>query len=258
MLFKHTHQQKHSKKTQANISLLVLFILIVTSLLGLMATTMLRHMQQSHLLFEHGQQAHYLARGGIEYGLVSVNTNHRWRQQTYQETWRNVSINARHNNEIRGRTWWPLDDCTAQNAFVFSGWQSLVLPLFVGDDSRVSTVRNIEIIPLQANDIALGLSIDDNTVFQQELYATWSLEENSISVFLEWKTLDLTQWKHYLIMTALDQEIQFCLSHQWQGDIASDRVTIKSTGQHGLTSVSLVAKKYQPLPDYIYNLSIIR
>lgn len=258
------HIKRHQEAPAANISLLVLFILIVTSLLWLMATTMISNMQESSRIFEHGQKAFYAARGGIEYWLTQVSLNERWYQESSIFTWdqgkRSSIIDARHDNETRWKQWLPLQkrDCESDNAFSLSGGSSLVIPLFVWDDSRARAVSNMTIVPIKKWNIALWLSLDDNTPRDDELYMTWTLASDRISLFMQWKTLNLTQWQHYLLMTALDQEIQFCLSHEWQWDIASDWISVTWKWQFWESIVSLTARQFNPLPDYIYNLSIVR
>lgn len=157
------------KKLKWNISILVIFILLASSLIGVLTSSYVRELLSYSDNINKYYKSYYIAKWWIELSLAQ--TNNRWVGFQYSlatgtnsiqnnflcawSCWLSSNIYGVSNvisNSFESGTW-------CQNPMTFSGWESLVVPLFT--DSFVWTVYDSLTTPIAYNSLAFNLQYID-------------------------------------------------------------------------------------------------
>lgn len=126
---------------RGNVSILVMFIMIATSLMGLLAMHFVQQMMEYSGVVHDYYKTYYLTKAGIEIGLTESNIRGIW-FSTQISSWffaKNMICGDRCkvDTQVMGST--PiarelfrneLTECNLSNAFHFKKWDNLMLPLF--------------------------------------------------------------------------------------------------------------------------------
>lgn len=132
-----------------NISLLVLFVLVACSLLGIIAVQYTKHMAiQTNQVYNY-YKTYYLAKWGSEIGLSLMQLRWIWYSLDIEEnsdfvkqnisTWNTFSLNIQWNWSIISN-WYPGDE-TCSNPIKIYSWQSFILPLFIDTPINIETLQ---------------------------------------------------------------------------------------------------------------------
>jgi len=142
-------------KKKGNINILVIFILLASGVIGIMTMHFVRQLLYYTGAVDSYYKSYYLARAGLELSLTQI--QNRWVGFEYWiNTWDQIveenficrpncsitteiiSLSAHHNKNSRYQS-----GCTEENAFVLSGWESLVIPLFIDNYSWINNSLSI-------------------------------------------------------------------------------------------------------------------
>jgi hypothetical protein len=128
-------------KKKWNISLLVLFVLVACSLLGIIAVQYTRHMAiQTHQMYSY-YKSYYLAKGGSEIGLSILQL--RWAGYSWEIekddpfVTQNIHTGNAFSLKIQGSSsllsqWYPNEETCLEPLYIGSG-ESFILPLFIDE-----------------------------------------------------------------------------------------------------------------------------
>jgi Tfp pilus assembly protein PilV len=124
--------------------MLVLFVLLTASVLGLLMLQYTKSMFESTIDVYQYNRAYYLGQAGLEAGLAGTATQQIGYENTYQadQTVRDCNpIDCESTGDIVaraamiGNTADDIDSCTDEHAFYLSGGESVAFPLFYDDGS---------------------------------------------------------------------------------------------------------------------------
>ena len=127
-------------KKRWNISMLVMFVLLACSLLGLLSVYFLRNMATQYDQIMSYYKTYYLAQAGIETALVQLHHRGLWYSETIDATHPLIIQNINQPKSsfsftIRGESNFLskslLDSGSCLSPFILHSGQSLILPLFV-------------------------------------------------------------------------------------------------------------------------------
>ena len=150
-------------KVQWNISLIIIFILTISSLIGLLTLSYVQNLLSYSSDFYHYQKALYLARGWIDAQLVALNHHDAWYEHTINSwstlvVWYNClsnkicdidsTIDGRRFDQWFGQQPVINDECTNENAYSLWSGESVVLPLYYDHGQDTNGNDNIELISL--------------------------------------------------------------------------------------------------------------
>lgn len=141
-------------KKKWNISLLVLFVLVACSLLGIIAVQYTKHMAiQTNQVYNY-YKTYYLAKWGSEIGLSLMQLRWIWYSLHIEEnsdfvqqnisTWNAFSLNIQWDWSIISN-WYPGDE-TCSNPIKIYSWQSFILPLFIDKPINTETLEEERLI----------------------------------------------------------------------------------------------------------------
>ncbi len=122
-----------------NISILVIFVLLASSLLGILSMNFVQQMMKSSSVVHSYYKAYYLSKAWIELGLAQI--QHRWIGFEYTvNSWdailidnfslsprSRISLHISGTSLLLSRKFWQDINCSFP--YQLSGWQSLVIPL---------------------------------------------------------------------------------------------------------------------------------
>ncbi len=134
-----------SKKYSWNISILVIFVLLASSLIGILTMNFVKQMVSYTNDMHSYYKSYYHAKAGLELSLVEINNAGIWFSN---QIWSGDDIfvdnfscsTCDFDVEIQGKTQYLSDKfwlgtwCGDENAFVLIKWESMALPLFVQED----------------------------------------------------------------------------------------------------------------------------
>jgi hypothetical protein len=183
-----TKKTRHNPKW--NISLIMLFVLAISSLIGLMATNSVQEMLSSTWALRDFYQSYYISKGGLELWILTANrydygfeenltgTENILRNNLYCKKdctlWLKVTSRVRpiDKNILFGSTPEAIDPAICNsfttNKITLSGWSSYIIPLFAdrrtlqGGDSIINLLEDQEYsLKIQSNeqDTEIGVGI---------------------------------------------------------------------------------------------------
>jgi len=285
------------KIKKGNISILVIFVLLASGVIGVLTMHFVGQMLSYRGAVQSYYQSYYLARAWLELSLTQAQTrgvgfeyqvqsgdaivkNNFW---CWPECDFETEIFAQsayyHNNAWEG-TW-----CNTGNAFLLSGGQALVIPLY-GDSlqsqnnvfSGFSAVEYKRLFPLdlridfvpiwaQADSFTLGFVWGDEKVTTISQTGTTDGADLFFTNFLLQEYLEDLRTEtvnHHLIVSnnQKDTLIQFCLnisisSHTSPHPLPLDHAHIKSIGQfHGKTLGLDAVYRHNVLPSFLSHTSL--
>lgn len=238
------------KKYNWNISILVIFILLTSSLIGVIAIFFLKQLMTYSSSFYDHYKTYYIAKGWLELSLTQAKNHWIWFGYTipYWSTvfswtfgciggptgcWFDTTILWE--SDYLNKAFWMGTGCTKETAFSLTGWESIIVPLFkeTWDGSIFSkqkTTQNISNIEKYYKQIRLqecedcGLTTLETQIFNfwiigfsgwiQEwiFFKTWS---EIASFFKDYMTtfqnFDPIQLYYFIISNADSENKSFCI-----------------------------------------------
>lgn len=196
-----------------NISILVIFVLLASSLLGILSMNFVQQMMKQSALVHAYYEAYYISKAWIELGLAQ--TTHRWIGFNYAlnsgdavvldnflcQPNCSLSTTLSGTSSLLSKKFWQSTSCDAP--YVLSGGQSIIVPLFRDNfvgwirDSFTSAIQYQNLADLFKNDkiaivnvsppdivtfwllILSGENLHENGVF----FKTWMLTTSSLHWF---------------------------------------------------------------------------
>lgn len=149
-------QQISYYKIYGNISVLVLFLLIVSSLIGLMTVSYVRQMIAYNSSISQYYQAYYFANAWLELWVVLTNNKWVWFEHNY-DSWAMIaalnSMSCQHSiclieTSIQSMSTWLsrngsiVWECDIEQAYRLWIWESIIIPLFTDNSSVLSSWSN--------------------------------------------------------------------------------------------------------------------
>ncbi len=143
-------------QAKGNVSILVMFIMIATSLMGLLAMHFVNQMMEYSWVVHDYYKTYYLSKAGVEIGLTEANVRGLGFSTTIgswffadnflcSEKGR-CSVDAKVKGKssiVREKFWNEQEACTEKNAFHLIPWDNLIVPLFY-EVSLHAQRKNIE------------------------------------------------------------------------------------------------------------------
>jgi len=276
---------------RANIMILVLFIMFVSSLLWLLVSQYVKHLIKVSGLFQNYYRSYYYAYGGLELGLAQVKHHEygfeQWIDNEYKYTdfsecqlgtWKceaKIMITSRWNpvaDTYDDTLWWCSDllssSWTSSKYYEVSSGNAVILPLFYDmstwfDTVSYHTIDNAEFTGMQPSLYAYGASWSETyiiKVIDEDLndYSTSSVTPTVSNNDTPYSLTGLTytaSWtnKWYLVIANKEGETKyFCLQFYTPSDkMVSKYVVVESIGKYGNSTVSLSAIKTDQLPSFL-------
>lgn len=283
------------RRTSWNISVLVLFLLVVSSLIGLMTISFIKQMIVYTASITQYYQSYYLANAWLELLLTKV----KYRGLGYQEQLTSgdalVSLNGFRcpanncaiqwsivamNTELSAQ---PLQNtsCSADTAYVMKPGGSIIIPLF-RDDGPSSTLRKsqqsftniyvnpsfqFEFVGWVPSRIGLGFGLGSGAASQltedDTMYLIASGTTNydlTLNEFISQK-FKFSEFDNFLVINnplwsgSVDSDVLFCLRSQGEA-LPTSTVLITALGQIGDRQVGIQAIKNVWLPDFLFQTYI--
>lgn len=156
----------HHTPKQWNISLIMLFVLVIGSIIGLISTWYIQDMISSSGQIREFYNSYYITKWWLELGVLAVQkydygfednitggnaiiaNNLRCAQKKHCNL--NITIQSRIKDITIDNTYWAINTCSTftQNPFTLSQGQSLILPLFADERSlKKSAESYLNILP---------------------------------------------------------------------------------------------------------------
>lgn len=276
------------KLYRANIMILVLFIMFVSSLLGLLVSQYVNNLIKVSGLFQNYYKSYYYAYGGLELGLAQVKYHEYGFEQwvdsdyTYLDfpecqlgTWKceaDIMITSRWNpvaDTYDTTLWWCSDlwntSGTDSKYYEASSGNAVILPLFYDmtsgfDTISYHTIDNAEFTGMQPTLYAYGASWAETyivKVIDEDLndYSTSVTPTISDTPYPLTGFTYTASWtnKGYLVIANKEGETKhFCLQFDaWWSEMVSKYVVVESIGKYGHITASLSAIKTDQLPSFL-------
>lgn len=264
------------KNPKGNILVIVLFIMIVSSLLGLLASQYVTTLTTLTWLFKNYYTAYYYGYGGIELALAQVRIHgygfEASHSLAYPSTCKWINCGAATTITARSTYIWAAAFGTAStwcatSMLPLKEGESLIVPLFrdesVGFDESVYHIMSVEEFmqqtPIVYSEWPQGQEVSVRIIDEEvTFYATVAQGQVGVPMSLaEQEDLRVTQdsitnKKYLIISNPASGQVGVCI---WL-DTPTVRlplpvVTISSKGMFGTTQVSLWASKVVQLPSYL-------
>jgi len=143
------------KKKNWNISIFVLFILITSSLIWVIAIFFLKQLTQYSSSFYDYYKTYYISKAWLELSLSQAKNHWIWFEYTI-DSWNTIfpwifscvhdcgfTTNIIWNSQYLNKAFWKWTWCDEESAFSITWWQSIVLPLFKFSwDGKIFTENN--------------------------------------------------------------------------------------------------------------------
>ncbi len=145
------------KQAKGNVSILVMFIMIATSLMGLLAMHFVNQMMEYSSVVHNYYKTYYLTKAGLELGMTEANirglgfsttiNNDNFFKDNFLcwEKWRcEADAEVKGESSVVREKFWDTDPtCTKENAFHLKQWENLIVPLFY-EKALSSQKENLE------------------------------------------------------------------------------------------------------------------
>ncbi len=285
-------------KKKGNISLLILFVLVACSLLGIIAVQYTKHIAiQTNQVYNY-YKTYYLAKWWSEIWLSLMQLRWAWYALDIEENSNFVKQNINTGNafslKIQWRwnllsSWHPSDnECT--NPITIASWQNYILPLFLDnpDDFLQNHFSNQKYYT-NKSDILKSITIENNDQSRINIWiiisSWWELNEYWIfftSWIFQWddffekfsETIQTTfettndqtvinrqNWdlQNYVIIANKSQkELTFCLKLPEWEELSLSKTYISSFWYAGNKKLWLETIYQQPIPSYLIDSTIVQ
>lgn len=273
-----------------NISILVIFVLLASALLGVLAMNFVQQMMKQSATVFNNYQSYYLAKWGVELGLAELshrgigfdhvldswNTLVSW---NFLCAWRcDLWFILSWTSNILSQKFWEASGC--QSPFVLMKGQSLLVPLFKGNapatfaDDFSSTISytnlygaldHVEIQSTVDQEVTFGMLVLSGEDLYSDgiFFRTGSLQNylpSFISAFESHLSLgipnisneDIAPYRFYFMLSnPWDTEASFCLTTE--EPLPTQQYYLKSWGKYDDQVLGLEAVYKQPIPDFLLN-----
>lgn len=273
-----------------NISILVLFVLLASSLLGVLTMTFVQHMMKQTATLYTYYQSYYLAKAGIEFGLAQlpfrgiwfeyiVNTGNLLLASNFlcASKWCDFSFSLSGTSSELSEKFWEGSGCLSP--FTLKTGQSLLFPLvkdigissgsflFSGqifNKNLYKEIKTAKIITTDTVPIVYGMLVLSGWDLASDwiYFQTWVFDTDGLWKFLknfeehiQLPTLitnsNISPYALYLMVSSLDHPLSFCLSSS--ESLPTQQYYLKSLGHYHQQSIWLEAIYRQPIPDFLMN-----
>lgn len=189
------------KKIKWNVLILVLFVLILSSLIGLLALHFIQQLNNYSDNIYFYNKSYYLSQAGIELGLAQSAQRGIWfsnqvfsGDSVFKDNFEclscsgscyyhcDMSMKVLGKTQLLNNTFWLDDnDCTTWNNIVLDQWDAVILPLFYEQENNSShDILTLYKLPLN-RDLTLNSYIKDNV---DTLFSCTNCENKDIIVTL--------------------------------------------------------------------------
>lgn len=269
-----------NKRLKGNVSLLVIFILLASSVIALLSINQIQRLLTYWNMTFNYFRAFYLAKAGTELWLTEVYYREAWFEQTI-DSWNaivtenlvwvysgfnpyftmNISWNFLHlTDDVR-----YTDKCDENNKITLGTWEWIMLSLFTDEtewfskilsseenDTIIQELKNEEIENLKSDsiwDFTFWIFAYNDWNMADIIVKTWNnlinfLNNLEVSKFLD--TYEGYPRKYLTIKNSWDEPISFCISWRWYIPYSDSLITVR--GNYGDMEVWLqsVVKKEVP------------
>ncbi len=278
-------------KPKWNISILVIFVLLASSLLGVLAMNFVQSMMKQSATVYNYYQSYYLAKAWVELSLAELGHRGIGFEQTFSDASflsGNFLCAGRCSLTV-GLSWTATNlsqqfwtDNTCQSPFVLSGWQSLIIPLFkdnfVGSladgFTKPITYTNLygalaaaEIQTTDLSQVTFGMVVlsGDDLAGNGIFFQTGNIKEgltnfltsfdsyfSSLAVLTDISNQEISPYRFlFMISNSSWEQISFCLA--WPQALPTQQYYIQSQGTYDHQTLGLEAVYKQPIPDFLLN-----
>ncbi len=274
-----------------NISLLVLFILVASSLLWILAFQYVKHIAVQTTQIHNYYKAYYLAKWGSEIWLSLMKIRKEWFSRNIDNndkiisqnisSWLQLSIKIQWKSDFLSA--WHPDDTECNNPIIIGSWQSFILPLFIDQPSKKAQEIFSENIyyqnlsewleSLQITGISESRNVNLWIIISSEWELTgayftgkslyWNVFEEFVkniksfySATIDPAFSDRQHWdlQNYLIIANTEKRnLEFCL--QSQQELSLEKTYISSFGEITTEKIWLETIFQQPIPSYLIESS---
>ncbi len=283
-------------KKQWNITILVIFVLLASGIIGMLTMHFVRQIAYSNKILNAYYKSYYLARAGVEISLTQINTHGVWFDYAIhtgdylvQDNF-DCAPNCSIQTEIFGKSpyinqsAWNQTWCNSWNSVQLAKWESLILPLFIDDFNASNNIAGSLLPASYRSTFPIGLRIlYDKQWMQADQYTLWLISDgypllsrkysntdynNNIANFLWQEYITsarrLSTGNYFLISNSSSTSgtfLKFCL-HVKKSDSSNLKLAlpyahIKSIGSYQNTSLGLEALyKHRVLPDFLSHTSL--
>ena len=272
-----------NKKTNGNISILVILILLASSVISLLAINQIQHLMNYGSMTFNYFKSYYLSKAWIELSLTEVYHHKDWFNDeiwtwNFVEnflTWYNWKLD--NDNELSGDFSWfeprfettiswsfknltndirKSQDCVG-NGIVLQPGTWMTISLFTEEDpERFSSsndkefpyFKNLQVSNTNDKELTFGFFSFDKDSNMTDIYvATWT----DLQEFLSWKTL---WYNSYLtIKNSLNEDVTLCINAKWSL-IPSSNFLITSRWYYGDMEVWLQSIVNKQTPSWAMNV----
>lgn len=229
------------KRYQGNITLLALFVLLGSALLGVSVALYMKNFFRYSENINNYERANYLAKAGTELGLAivgsrepglefTIESGHQFIKDNFDcpftlKEWENCPFQPAFSLTISGLSQ-QLNNCNESQKIKVWPWLSVIVPLF-----KDSGISNIDAALHKENQLARGTPFNFYGEASKWRFATVSLSNQNELLLEQWNTPEDIKCKTntYLVIVNPTPDIQeFCLENS--NGIAQESVKIVSIG----------------------------
>lgn len=274
-----------------NISILVIFVLLASSLLGVLSMNFIQSMMKQSATTYNYYQSYYLAKAGVELGLTELGHRGVGFEQTFADSGfvqKNFLCGKR--CDLTFALSWTSSylsqqfrtDTTCKFPFVLSGGGSLIIPVFKdifswslsdGFSQKISyqnlykELRKANIIPSADSPVTFGMVVlsweelaSDGIFFQSGSLDGWlqSFLTAFDTQFREPQGIssldrrDISPYRFFfMISNPSDKDISFCVNVPWA--LPTQQYYLQSQWTYDSQKLWLEAIYKQPIPDFLLN-----
>lgn len=151
-----------------NISILVIFVLLASSLLGILSMNFVQQMMKQSAVVHSYYKSYYLAKAGLEFGLTAISvrgigfeyTIASWsalvRDNFFSGARYSLSLAISGTSSVLSKN--PRQGSGCDHPYLLSGWQSVIVPLF--KDAYTGDAEGIFTTPITTQNLADALKQD--------------------------------------------------------------------------------------------------
>lgn len=262
-----------NKRLKGNISLLIIFILLASSVIALLSINQIQHLLTYWNMTFNYFRAFYIAKAWTELGLTEVYNREAWFKQTISSwdaivynlvwiySWFNpyFEMNIESNfdnltNDVR-----YTKECSGSNKITLGTWEWIMLSLFT-DDKYVTIkdildpdnndisplkdeeIRSLKLNPSNAWDFTFWIfDYDDKYNMNNIIVKPWDNLYNFIkNNFISWTRRYIT------IKNSWTDTVEFCVSWNWKIPYSDFLITVKANYADMEVWLQSVIKKKTP------------
>lgn len=218
---------KEKNKLKGNISILIIFVLLISGLIGILTMNFVKDMLWYTGDFYHYNKAYYYSNAWLELALTEtdnagiwfsnkVNTEDSVFVDNFECANCSLEMDVQWKTQYLSDKFWLSNECTDNNAFVLQSWWSVVLPLFTQGEFW----NNVAILsddPIEYNKDIMGYTDEFEFISDEDFdknFTVWMFVLSGGDIQRDLLYIKSLQWRENMIRNYFD-----AYSDYYSGDV---------------------------------------